>query len=258
MLTITQNAWHEKISAGDNEVVLTGPPAELRGHLTLTNNNDEMVKVRALPVMQTGSEGSMGVAMAPLKFSCRLNPGEQKIESILHQLPLDTAPGTYESSIMVGGEQRKLKMIVQGLIDINIHPQNFSFLDSSPGKTHTATFAVTNLGNMSFQVPDVKHVTTLDMDFLCRAAALAIRNKGNEGYTQMMDELTKSIHNDMADWVHVSVKESGTIIAPGETMILNLELTLPKDVDAKKDYAGNVRFWDKEITYVIKSHLGKN
>jgi hypothetical protein len=41
-------------------------------------------------------------------------------------------------------------------------------------------------------------------------------------------------------------------------MILNLELTLPKDVDAKKDYAGNVRFWDKEITYVIKSHLQKN
>jgi hypothetical protein len=69
----------------------------------------------------------------------------------------------------------------------------------------------------------------------------------------MMDELTKNIHKDMVGWATVSLKESGTIVAPGKTMMLHLSLTAPKDVDTKRDYMGLIRIWNKEISYSIKS-----
>jgi hypothetical protein len=258
MLTVTHNAYHEKLSVGDEDIVLTGPPGELRGILKISNKNDEPLRIKSLGVISSGKKGALSAtASMPLKFSFRLQPGEEKMGDIAHQLPLHTAPGTYESSVVVGGATRKLKIIVQALIDIDIYPTNFSFLGAAPGKKHEATFTVTNTGNLPFQVPEVKHVTTLDMDFFCRALSLAIRDKGQEGYTPMMDELTKNIQKDMSGWVAVAIKETGNIIAPGETTTLTLHITLPNDMDAKKDYAGNIRFWDKEITYVIKSHLEK-
>jgi hypothetical protein len=36
-------------------------------------------------------------------------------------------------------------------------------------------------------------------------------------------------------------------------MTVHLNITMPDNTDAGKDYQGNMRFWNKEITYEIKS-----
>lgn len=256
MLTITSKEFHEKLQVDNEEIILNGPPSDMRGHIFFNNENEEQVKVKGLPIQHLTKNTFLNNGDdANLKVSLRLNSKEKKIEEVWHKVNAQTPPGTYESLLMVGGKKRKLKMIVQPCIKIDLLPANLSFQGASPGTKHKATITLVNMGNLPFQIPEVKHITTLDMDFLCRATALAIRGKGAEGYASMMDEITRNVHDNITDWISVNLKESGKVIAPGKSTLIELTFTLPKDIDPNRDYSGNLRIWDKEITYVIKSHI---
>ena len=68
-----------------------------------------------------------------------------------------------------------------------------------------------------------------------------------------MDEIARIINRYLPEWASAHIEEQGQTAEPGTTMSIHLTLTLPKNTDGKKDYTGNMRFWNKEITYDIKS-----
>jgi hypothetical protein len=258
MLKVTADAFHEKLDAGEDEIILNGPPADLRGHIFLSNTNEDLLSVKTLMLVHDAKQKNILGDGSSLRISARLRPGEQKLEAIGHELPPQTAPGIYESKLIVGGKERKVKMIVQPNVQVNIHPSSFTFQETDPGKMHTAVFTLNNAGNLPFQVPDVKHVAALDMDLLCRAFGFGFRSKAAEGYMPVLDEIVKNINSNIADWASARVEEYGAIVLPGASILVHLHITLPKNADARKDYAGSVRFWDKEIVYVVKSHNEQN
>jgi uncharacterized membrane protein len=256
MLKVTAEAYHEKVNTGDDEVILNGPPSALRGHISLRNSSEDMLSVKTLSLKHdTNNENLLGVS-SKLRIGIRLMPGETKLETLSHELPAQTPPGTYESMLSIGGTELKVKMIVQPHMQVNVYPINFSFIGTEPGKRHTAQVTITNVGNLPFQVPDVKHVAALDMDLICRAFGFALRSKGGEGYIQTMDEIARNVNRYLPDWAAASIDECGQILQPGATMTVHLNITMPGNTDAGKDYAGNMRFWNEEITYEIKSQNG--
>jgi hypothetical protein len=254
MLRVTSEAYHEKLKAGNDEIILNGPPTKLRGHIYLNNPQNEMLSVKELLLVHNEQQRSLWGDTSALRISTRLKPGEIKMEPVMHQLPSYTPPGIYESKMMIGGTEQMVKMIVQPNISINITPNYFTFQGTQPGTTHTTIITLTNTGNMPFKVPDVKHIAALDMDLICRALGVAIRDKGAEGYTPVLNEISYNINQNIPDWAGCHIEENGAELAPGATMLLHLHIRLPKNTDAAKDYAGNLRFWDKDIAYVVKSH----
>jgi len=250
MLRVTSEAFHEKVNTDNEEIILNGPPSNLRGHISLRNASDDALSIKALKLVH--KEKMLG-ENASLKIGSRLKPGEQKFESISHQLPPQTPPGTYESNIVIGGSERKIKMIVQPHMQVSVYPDTFSFVGAEPGKIHAAQVTLTNTGNLAFTIPDVKHVAALDMDLICRAFGFALRTKGAEGYNATMDELAKNVNRYLPDWASAHIEEAGQTLEPGATKILHLNITMPKNTDAGKDYTGNMRFWNKSISYEIKS-----
>jgi hypothetical protein len=258
MLTVTSAAFNDSLHVGEDEIILNGPPGDLRGTIFLSNNNLETLKVKSFALNDGNSKQLKGAAAVAgntlLQLSCKLQPGESKLENIHHTIHPYTPPGIYETEMQAGGSSRKVKMVVQPHIDIDIYPATFTFQETAPGNTHTAIFTLTNKGNMPFQIPDVKHVAPLDMDMLCRAFGFAFRGKGSEGLMSTFDEITKNIQNSLPEWAAASVKENGKILQPGQSCMVHLAITLPKNSDARKDYSGVARFWDKDIAFVIKSH----
>jgi hypothetical protein len=255
MITLAANILHEKLHIGEDEIVLNGPPHKLSGQIFMRNNDSESLFIRELTLL--GAKNNKGIASsmpAVIPFITSLSPGEEKKHIIKYKLPGDTAPGIYENTIELAGRKRKVKLIVQQNMDIYLSPQELYFNEVAPGKSYSAQLSLTNKGNVPFTIPNVKHVTTLDTDYLCRATSMAMREKGGEGFMAMMDALTKNVNNDMAGWATVSIKENGKILGPGESTLLQFTITLPGNVDAKKDYFGNIRFWNKVISYNIKSH----
>lgn len=254
MITVTAKAFHEKLNIEADEIILNGPPSFLTGNIFISNNDNETLFIKDLPI--SASKEGRGLPNMPtsFKFTTSLKAGEGKLHRIRHQLPPTTPPGTYESTIQVGGTEKKVKMIVQPNVQIDVHPLTVHFTGVIPGESYYTQLSFTNSGNMPFKVPDIKHVNTFDEDFLCRALSLAIREKGSEGYMATMDDLTRNINREMADWAIVKIEESGRTLEPGESIQLHLSLTLPKNVDENRDYFGTMRLWNKTLSYNIKSH----
>lgn len=254
MITITAIAFHEKLHIGEEEIILNGPPSFLSGNIFISNQNSERLFIRELPLSQSPGGNNLSYLPAGFKFRTSLLPGESKVHRITHKVPSTTPPGTYESIINVGGKEKKIKLVVQPNIEIDINPLNIHFTGVIPGESYYSQLSFTNTGNMPFKIPDIKHSNTFDEDYLCRATSLAMREKGGEGFMATMDQLTKNIHDQLADWTIVKLDESGRTLQPGDSIQLHLTLTLPKNVDATKDYFGTMRLWNKMLSYNIKSH----
>lgn len=258
MITVTSHTHQEKVRIVEKEIVLNGPPSDLQGNIQFVNREKDPLRIKTLALVDKNSIQLQDGGRDFLQFSFRLRPGEQKLEAVSHQLPSTTPPGTYENYIMLGDEMHKVKMIVQPTIDIELYPDEFTFQDTSPGTTHVATITLTNKGNMPFQVPELKHAAVLDMDLLCRAFGKGFREKGKDDLMSTLDEVTKNLKNNLTDWVSISVDECGEILEPGDSLLLHVNFTLPRNAESRRDYNGNFRFWDKEISVVIKSHTDNN
>lgn len=258
MLRVTSDAFHEKLNTDNEELILNGPPSDLRGHISLHNASEDALSVKTLKVKHAKEQENILGDSSHLRIGTRLKPGEKKLETITHELPLQTPPGVYESNLIIGGKERKIKMIVQPNIQVNINPYHFSFIGAEPNKKHTAQITITNVGNMLFTIPDVKHVAALDMDLICRALGFALRSKGGEGYEATLDELAKNVHRYLPDWAAAHIEEAGQSLEPGATKIIHLNITMPKNTDAGKDYTGSMRFWNKEISYEVKSERSQS
>ncbi len=253
MITVTANSFHEKLHIAGDEITLNGPPSFLTGNIFISNNDVETLFIRDLPLAYSEKAGGPMMVQQTFKLLTSLKGGEEKMHRVSHSLSPSTPPGIYESTIQVGGTEKKLKMIVQQNIEIDMYPLTFHFDGVAPGKSYDTQITFTNSGNIPFKIPDIKHVNAFDEDYLCRATSLAIREKGGEGYIATMDQLTKNVHNEMAGWAIANLEESGRVVQPGETIQLHFKLTLPENVDPGKDYFGSVRLWNKMLNYNIKS-----
>jgi hypothetical protein len=257
MLTKVDDSPLDKLSIRDEEIILNGPPGHMVGNVLFQNPLDIPLKIKRIPlhdVKKTRRGKTFSEYNPQLYINSRFDAGEQRLEPINLSLPYDTPPGHYEKLIQVGGKDRKVRLIVQPTIEIAVHPDEFTFQDSTPGTVHEAIMTVSNLGNLPFQIPEIKHVAALDMDYLCRAFGIAFREKDTDGFTATLDRATQNIKENLTNWADARVTEAGKILEPGSSMVVNLKITMPKNANAYNDHSGNVRFWDKDLSFVVKSH----
>jgi len=251
--TISTNI-HQKISIEDKEIILNGTPESLLGHIQVNNDEDSSLFIREFRLDTSDKSKKKLFKQETIPVRMAIGAKEKRMHTIMYELPFDTPPGEYEQYIEVGKAKKKLKIIVQPKVDIDINPLELQFVGVEPGKTYSAQLTIVNKGNVPFKIPNVKHISMLDEDYLCRAMGSAMRARGSEGFNPMMDEMVKSIYKDMADWVLVKLDESGKILKTAASMQLHLNFTLPrKGVDKNKDYFGNLRIWNKVLSYSIKS-----
>lgn len=254
MITVTAQTHHEKLRIVEQEIILNGPPSDLQGKIQFVNEENDNLRIKTLGLVDKNKKPLQEGNPDRMNFSFRLRPKEKKLETISHQLPADTPPGTYENYIMLGDQLHKVKMVVQPNIEIEIFPIQFTFQGTSPGTVHVAQITLSNNGNMDFEVPELKHAAVLDMDFLCRAFGKGFREEGNDTLLSTLDEVVRNLKNNLTEWVSISVDEAGSIVPPGESILLHVNFTLPENAAAKRDYDGNFRLWDQEISVLIKSH----
>jgi hypothetical protein len=244
MITVTANELYDQVQSQDEEIILNGPPMHLTGNFTLQNNTSEMLFIKELP-MRSMAEGKTAFAQqANFPVNTALNPGEVRNHFAWFSMNPQTSPGVYEAMINVGGNEKRVRMVVQENVELELQPSELFFKGVGPGKEHKAEVLLINRGNVPVNIPDIHHSTTLDMDFLCRSLVMAIREKGQEGYNATMDELTRNIHNDIAGWVEVKIDEAGQQLPEGKSMALHFTFKLPEKIETRRDYFGDIRLID--------------
>lgn len=248
MIIVTCDKAHEKVHCGEKEIFLSGPPTQLHGHITLSNHASEAILVRELPMKRFGKEALL---QAGLSLNAPLSPGENRRQSLNVSLPANTAPGTYRQKIMVGGEDKTLTMIVQETLEIELIPESLLFVGIAPGMSHTKEVVLANKGNVPFSIPVLRHNMSLDMDLVCRNLSMALKETPDGDSKATMDAFFKGLKKDLTDWIEVRIKESGTVVAPGESVVLHITFILPKDINPNREYEGDLRILDQLLSYII-------
>jgi hypothetical protein len=243
MIRVTQKEHHEHIGFGENEIILSGPPLSLRGPVILQNSTDEQIFIRELPMKNAKN------AAAVFPIHTTLQPREVRSHNIYYSMDPHTPPGTYEMNLQLGKKIKKVKLIVHENLAIQLSPQHIVLEGIEPNFLHTKEILFSNKGNISLTIPTIKHNTLTDMDLICRNLSLAVRTNGEEGIEKTLDAFTKGLKKDLTDWVDISIKEAGQIVEPGQTILLHLGITLPKDVNKNYHYTGEIRMFDKQIRY---------
>ncbi len=253
MLTVSCEGQKKEVHCSEDEIILSGPPAFLTGFITFQNNVKEDVFIKDLPISHKSKEP--GLAKRSLDINTVLSPKEIKSHFASFAASPNTPPGTYQSTINVGGKERKLKMIVQETMEIMLIPNQVTFMGIAPDLIHKKEVLLVNKGNVPVLVPSIKHNTTLDMDLICRNLSLAIRETGDEGTEATLDYFVKGLKKDIAGWIETSIDEAGQIVNPGETKVLNISFKLPKDINDQRLYEGEIRILDQELDYrIIQSY----
>ncbi len=254
MLTVSCEGEREKIQCVEDEIILSGPPAALTGFITFQNNFDEDVFIKDLPLKHKSKQP--GLARQSIEINALLSPGEMKSHFTSFAASPNTPPGTYQSTIEMGGKTRKFSMIVQENMEIVLIPNQVTFMGIAPGLIHKKEVLMVNKGNVPVMVPNIKHNTTLDMDLICRNLTLAIRDTGDKGSDATLDAFVKGLKKDIAGWVETSIREAGQVVNPGETKLLHITFKLPKDINDQRLYEGEIRILDQELDYRIIQSSG--
>lgn len=250
MLRISHEKPTELIECAEEEIILTGPPAFLKGVITLRNLSEEKVLVRDLAIQAT-ERSAMDVARHSLPIHSVLQPNETRLQKARIALHPTTPPGTYRFEVQSGKTMRPLTLIVQEHVRFTLSPQRFVLIGIAPEQVHEKEILLTNLGNVPITIPNIRHNTTLDMDLICRNLSLAIRDTGAEGIEATMDALVKGVRKDMVDWLEIAIQEAGETLAPGAAKLLHISFKLPKDINPRRVYEGDIRFLDNFLTYRI-------
>ena len=243
MIRVTHKEHHEHIGFGDNEIILSGPPSSLQGPATLHNTTGEHLFVRELPMKN--AKNAAGV----FPVHTTLKPGEKKSKNLFYAVDPLTPAGTYEMNLQVGNETKKVTLIVHENLDVQLAPDHIILEGIEPGLQHTKEILFSNKGNIALTIPSIKHNTLTDMDLICRNLSLAVRTSGDEGIEKTLDAFTRGLKKDITDWVDVSIAEAGQVVAPGQTILLHLNITLPADVNKNYHYTGDIRMFDQVIHY---------
>jgi hypothetical protein len=251
MITITADAHQEKVTILDKEIILNGPPNHLTGRIQFVNRQKDTLRLKSIGLTDKKAKG---VTNDSLRVLLKLKPGEQAIQHVSHQLPLETPPGTYQKYIAIGEVKIPMQLIVQSVVDVTLSHTDFTFQGTEPGTVHTVQTMLENLGNLPFCIPTLKHAAMLDMDLMCRAFGTGFRESKVEGFEKTMDVVAENVKANMVDWVSIKLEEAGQMLEPGASLLLNVLFTIPENADAKKDYDGEFRFWDHGISVSIKSH----
>lgn len=248
MIIVNCDQEHDKVRCGEKEIVLSGPPAQLRGMLTLNNVGKDDMLVRELPMKPIGKQA---LHQHALMLNTPLSAGENRRQPVFVSLPSDTAPGAYRHTVSVGGENKTLTMIVQENLQIELIPDSLTFVGVEPGLSHAKEVVLVNQGNVPFAVPAIRHNMAMDMDLICRNLSKALKETPDGDSKAVLDAFFNGLKKDLTDWIEVRIKEAGKVVAPGESIVLHITFILPKDIDPNREYEGDLRILDQLLSYII-------
>lgn len=227
-------------------LALAGSAASLRLPLTLRNTGSgphHLAEASLAKVVRTGGGPALRGAPVPLL----MNLAGDSVTRTRLRLKLDpaTPPGRYEGELTLGDLRRPLVIDILPEVKLDIRPAP-AVIDASLGAAQTFEAAVENQGNVPLSIdasgryPLGEEVTVPSADDR-PPARLALPGLFEASRPDL-------VHAGVAD-----LRQAGGArrLAPGETLVLSLELSLPDDLKPGARYHAFVPLYANDLHLVI-------
>jgi hypothetical protein len=164
-----------------------------------------------------------------------------------------TPPGVYETTLILGEEQIPIILQVAETLDVDIVPRKF-ILTNAPGSTITKTVSVTNRGNLAVELGNVGAVALAERNQVCTVLRNSVKRFQETGVDDavniLADELEKSF--ERSGTLRIRTKNQPITVLPGETVIVELEISLPSSLRKSRLYHGQYKLYNASMTIELQ------
>jgi hypothetical protein len=245
------------INLPQNRIVFTGPPSGLSAYLQMENTSNDHISIDEVPLSQSNAKKNGLSITGSVRINATMTPGQKLGVAAKVILNQRLSPGSYEMEATIGGIGKTVLLEVQPFIRTEIDPSEVHFSGCTPGTAHRAHILCTNLGNIPLEIPDGSCLEEDYGDTLARAFGPTLLEPLRNNKADFMESLAESLKRELALKIKISIEESGSTIAPGETLPLNFVFTLPTIIDNKYQYCGELHLFDELLSYRIIRAIGE-
>jgi len=237
MIAITEKDIKSRNFSCQNDlVVLCGPPQRMTGNITLSHKLENRVFVDNIKIQSTINTINDQVV---IKRSVEAN--SKRNLKLRYSLPNLTPSGNYDAFVIIGEKKISVKLIVEEYLNLEIKPSSFLLSGIKPKEQFEREMFFLNNSNIDVKIPEFKHITLVDNSYLCKSLALSF-TKSLNGFKEILNDVTRNIQSNYVMTADFNIKESGKIFVPGESTMLHLTFTLPKNINVNSTYFGNINF----------------
>jgi hypothetical protein len=254
---VAEPAKHDIVAVREEELlVLTGPPSALSGSVELHNRGEATVVLR-----DAGLSDPSGVVMFRRLRSALppivLRPHQERRVPLTVAVASHTPPGEYRAELKIAGRSRPVVLCVVEAFELNVLPQTLVVLNL-PGRTQHKRVIVTNRGNAAFAVGDIGEVDLQDDVTADRGARIALQpwwEIVGKDVSGPVLALIKMDHEGSYRPAGLSVRRRGgkLNLAPGETVSIDLEITVRAELPQNSRYRGRAPLLTSDLEFVVVS-----
>lgn len=246
----------------DGPIELVGRPRDLQGEVRVDNTADERIVLRGAGLVAAGTQappvGAARTASQPVQLarlrSFSVRPKQRRSIPLSVDLGPHVAPGEYHAQVALGDVRRDAVLRVLPDPSLRFTPSRV-MVANRPGETVTASVVAINTGNMALPVGEFGGVV-LDDDLLsCRLArrALAEFDAEDDTFEDFLTEMVrqaKIVLEDPGPLV-VAHRAGDLVLDPGERVTLELEITVPRQLDRHSRYTGVFTLHNAHLAFVV-------
>lgn len=241
----------------DSEVVtLVGDPRRCVGIVVVRNPHAVPVKLKRLQLRTAARELlRCGADAIELRVSAPLCAGESAQLRVGAGLPSGTPPGVYEAWLD-GMDEQRIPVAIHVLAHrrTRLVPAAVTCAPT-PGKKFTIRTTAHNLGNVpaliEARIPLLLHASERGWPDHFHAAA---RTHGEQGYEAFLNDFVKRIGADEPPVGRAKLLAGSGPLAPGEHCVLEIEVSLPKQLHAGFRYQAIMRIAEARLRMTL--HVG--
>jgi hypothetical protein len=251
-----EHVSQQRVAFGQEPIVLVGPPRRCEGFLVVHNPQKNPIKLKRI-TLQTGAQGlantcERGAIELRSRSNPTLCPGDSQQVRVSAQLPPSTPPGSYEATLE-GAEGRCQPVTIQVLESRRMQLAPSSVMRGvRPCETFQLRVHASNEGNVPLVIPRHAAVSihALDRGWPQHVHAAA-RSHGGQGAAPFLDNFAARFGANEPAPGRAKIRVGAGPLAPLETRLIEVEISLPRKLRARRRYQAVVRLADASLVITL-------
>ena len=246
-------------------MTLAGTPGKLQHELEFHNGGDERAILRQASFASPQLEEAAGRAAGVLMPTVVLHPGHARRVPIGIMIPSHTPPGRYDGELTVAGEAVPVVVHVVEDYDLEVAPDEI-VVESRPGDRTVRQIVCSNKGNVPLVIGEIGALVLDDELTNCRSLRAVTAAWPDEGGQH--DAVDRFVDLFVKDGWKKVVEHSGVLrvhtvggpreVAPGESEVVDLEITLPDKLEPRTRYSAFAPLYTTDLTFRIVPVRGRS
>jgi hypothetical protein len=239
------------ITLPQTSIVFTGPPDMLTGQVIFENKTKNDFHLTKLPLQHKELKELSELRFDDFQVNSDLNAGQRLLQTVRISLDPHTPPAGYEMDVIIGGIRKKIKLVIQPNVSVEVSPEEITFIGTEPGISHYADFHISNNGNVTVDMPTGEYEEDLTEKVILKSLTASVKNSSGKSATDALETFFSILRQELENGVKISFGTSSASLKPGESATRRIEFTLPQKIKDQQQYEGSVKILNDKVSYKI-------